>query len=151
MISRISAFDHPKINQPNASRPMPNSLKCPFCLHLIPTPKPGPTTCPACSAEFEIDDRLECVFVDPAKLRLPVNGTVCLVCGLVQDDQVERCVYCRQTVEEGLANQLHSFANLLIMPLNASMYLKIAGSDRRSVIGPRSNYGIILSISLAWT
>jgi hypothetical protein len=52
------------------------------------------SVCPVCFAEFEIDDRLECVFVDPAKLRLPVNGTVCPVCRLVEDDQVGRCVHC---------------------------------------------------------
>ncbi len=62
-------------------------LKCPFCLTHNLDAKPGKTTCPECSAEFEIDDRLECVFVDTSKMRLPVNGFVCRVCGLVQGDQ----------------------------------------------------------------
>lgn len=71
-------------------------LKCPFCLKHSAEAKPGITTCPDCNTEFEIDDRLECIFVNPNKLRLPmaVNGTVCGVCGLVQGDEVERCGYC---------------------------------------------------------
>ena len=56
--------------------------------------KPGKTTCPECSAEFEIDERLECVFVDTSKMRLPVNGFVCSVCGLVQCGENGNCVYC---------------------------------------------------------
>jgi hypothetical protein len=56
--------------------------------------KPGKTTCPECSAELEIDDRLECVFADTSKMRLPVNGFVCGVCGLVQGDQAKSCFYC---------------------------------------------------------
>jgi hypothetical protein len=58
--------------------------------------KQGKTTCPECSAEFEIDDRLECIFVNPAKLKLPIamNVTICGMCGLVQGDQVEKCGYC---------------------------------------------------------
>ena len=47
--------------------------------------KPEKTTCPECSAEFEVDDRLECIFADTKKMRVPVNGTVCGVCGLVAD------------------------------------------------------------------
>ena len=59
-------------------------MKCPFCLNHSVEAKPGRTTCPECSAEFEVDDRLECVFADTEKMRLPVNGFVCVVCGLVQ-------------------------------------------------------------------
>jgi hypothetical protein len=72
------------------------SLKCSFCLKHNLEAKSGKTTCPECSAEFEIDDRLECIFINPNKLRLPmaVNGMVCGVCGLVQGDEVERCGYC---------------------------------------------------------
>jgi hypothetical protein len=71
-------------------------IVCPFCKNHIQNAKPGMTTCPECSAEFEVDDRLECIFINPDKLRLPmaVNGTVCGVCGLVQGDEVERCGYC---------------------------------------------------------
>ena len=56
--------------------------------------KPGKTTCPECSAEFEVDDRLECIFADTQKMRLPVNGIVCGGCGLVQDGESGNCVYC---------------------------------------------------------
>jgi hypothetical protein len=72
-------------------------IKCPFCqTHNIEATS-GKTTCPECNTEFEIDDRLECIFINPDKLRLPlaVNGTVCCgVCGLVQGDEGERCGYC---------------------------------------------------------
>jgi hypothetical protein len=69
-------------------------LKCPFCLNHSVDAKSGKPTCPECSAEFEVDDRLECVFADTQNLRLPVNGFVCGVCGLVQDDENTNCVYC---------------------------------------------------------
>jgi hypothetical protein len=54
-------------------------LKCPFCLNHRVEAKPGKTTCPKCSAEFEIDDRLECIFADNKKMRPPVKGSVCKV------------------------------------------------------------------------
>jgi len=69
-------------------------MKCPFCLNHIVEAKPGKTTCPECSAEFEVDDRLECIFADTSKLRLPVNGTVCGLCGLVQGNERGNCLYC---------------------------------------------------------
>jgi hypothetical protein len=72
-----------------------NHLKCPFCQKHNIEAKPGKTTCSDCSAEFEVDDRMECIFINPNKLRLPVavKGTVCGVCGLVQGDEVEMCRY----------------------------------------------------------
>jgi hypothetical protein len=59
-----------------------NQLKCPFCWNHNIEAKPGKTTCPDYAAEFEIDNRLECIFINPNKLRLPmaVNGTVYGVC-----------------------------------------------------------------------
>jgi hypothetical protein len=69
-------------------------LKCPFCLNHSAGAKPGKTTCPECSAEFEIDDRLECIFADISKIRIPVHGFVCSVCGLVQSDHAKSCFYC---------------------------------------------------------
>jgi hypothetical protein len=68
-------------------------LKCPFCLDQSVEAKPGQTICPKCSTEIEVDDRLECIFVDTQKMRLPVNGFVCGVCGLVQSTQNRNCVY----------------------------------------------------------
>ncbi len=69
-------------------------LKCSFCLKNSVEAKPGKTACPECSAEFEVDDRLECIFADTQKMKLPVNGTVCGVCGLVQGGERGNCVYC---------------------------------------------------------
>jgi hypothetical protein len=71
-----------------------DNLKCPFCLNHNLEAKPGKTTCPECSAEFEVDDRLECIFADTKKMRLPVNGFVCGVCGLVKGGESRNCVYC---------------------------------------------------------
>lgn len=72
-----------------------NKLKCPFCLNHGIEAKSGKTTCQECSAEFEIDDRLECIFADTSKMRLPVNGFVCSACGLVQGGHKNStCVYC---------------------------------------------------------
>jgi len=71
-----------------------DNLKCPFCLNHSVEAKPGKTTCPECSAEFEIDDKGECIFADTSKMRLPVNGMVCGVCGLVQSGESRDCVYC---------------------------------------------------------
>ena len=59
-------------------------------------PKVGKMKCPECHAKFRYDDRMESVFVDTSDLRLPVYGTVCPQCGLVQDENVHRCLYCGQ-------------------------------------------------------
>jgi hypothetical protein len=69
-------------------------MKCPFCLNHSVEAKPGRITCPVCHAEFEIDDRLECIFADTQQIRLPVNGFVCSSCGLVQSETYRNCVYC---------------------------------------------------------
>jgi hypothetical protein len=74
--------------------PQFSPVNCPFCHTQLPDPHPGKSTCPSCHAEFEIDDRGECVFVDPTKLRLPIKGTVCSVCGLVQGEGRGQCGYC---------------------------------------------------------
>ena len=73
---------------------MTHKIKCPFCLKHSVEAKSGKTTCSECSAEFEADDKLECIFADTSKIRLPVNGFICRVCGLVQGDQNRACVYC---------------------------------------------------------
>ncbi len=56
--------------------------------------KLGKMKCLECYANFEYDDRMECVFVDTKDLRVQVHGTVCPQCGLVQGEDVQRCVYC---------------------------------------------------------
>jgi hypothetical protein len=69
-------------------------MKCPFCLHPIADSNPGEKICPNCHAEFEVDDREECVFANPDKLKLPIKGTICRVCGLVQGEGRDSCGYC---------------------------------------------------------
>ncbi len=69
-------------------------LRCPFCLSHSVEPKSGKSNCPECSAEFEIDDRLECIFVNPMNLKPPANGFVCVSCGLVQGYENRKCVFC---------------------------------------------------------
>ena len=66
-------------------------MNCPFCLNPIADSKPGRKICLSCHAEFEVDDRGECVFVNPDKLRMPINGTVCRSCGLVQGEGRDSC------------------------------------------------------------
>jgi hypothetical protein len=65
---------------------------CPFCSYVLEL-RPGKMKCPECQARFEYDDRMECVFVDTSDLRLPVHGTVCPQCGVVQGEG-KRCLYC---------------------------------------------------------
>jgi hypothetical protein len=67
---------------------------CPFCRETDIGNKSGQTVCPACKAGFEIDDRGECIFADVDRIRIPVDGQVCMVCGLVQDGKWGSCVWC---------------------------------------------------------
>jgi hypothetical protein len=76
-------------------------VTCPFCSGLV-EPRTGKMKCPECHAKFEYDDRMECVFVDTSDLRLPVYGTVCTQCGLVQGEDGQRCVYCGVEISQTL-------------------------------------------------
>lgn len=69
-------------------------ITCPFCKNEFSVEKPGNIRCPMCYTEFVVDDRLECVFVDPDNVRLPANGTVCPSCGLVQRNESKACMNC---------------------------------------------------------
>ena len=69
-------------------------MKCPFCYNQVLESNSHEKKCLNCHAEFEIDDREECVFANPGNLKLPLNGTVCSVCGLVQGETRDSCVYC---------------------------------------------------------
>ena len=69
-------------------------LTCPFCEKDCIEAKPGNVCCPMCFAEFEIDDRSECVFGDTENIRLPATGTICASCGLIQAGHNQNCLYC---------------------------------------------------------
>ena len=71
-----------------------SELKCPFCGDRAIDMKIGETVCSVCSTKFEIDDRSECVFVDVNNPKLPIYGTVCNVCGLVQAEESRACMNC---------------------------------------------------------
>ena len=73
---------------------IPELLKCPFCLIQSIEAKSGATICPECDAQFEIDDRLECIFGDIDNTRLPAIGTICTSCGLIQAGSPQNCLYC---------------------------------------------------------
>ena len=73
-------------------------LICPLCLNQCIYAEPGRTKCPVCSADFEIDNRVECVFADTDNIRLPVNGIVCGSCGLVQGVNRKICLYCGKEI-----------------------------------------------------
>ena len=73
--------------------PAPEYIQCPFCQGLL-EPKTDKQTCPEGGTNLEIDDRLECIFVDTNDLMLPINGTECTRCGLVQGEEVRLCGYC---------------------------------------------------------
>ena len=68
-------------------------IECPFSSGVLEL-KIGKMKCPECHAKFEYDDRMESVFVDTDDLRLPVHGTVCPQCGLVQGKETQGCLYC---------------------------------------------------------
>ncbi len=57
-------------------------------------PKTGKQKCSECGTNFEIDDRLECIFADTNDLRLPIKGNVCIKCGLIQDYGIDYCMNC---------------------------------------------------------
>ena len=68
-------------------------IECPFCSGIL-EPKMGKMNCPECRARFEYDDRMESIFIDTTDIRLPIHGTVCPQCGLVQGEDVQRCMFC---------------------------------------------------------
>ena len=77
-------------------------MKCPFCEKRCIKEQTGKSKCPVCESEFEIDDRLECIFVNKEKVRLPVKGTVCPLCGLIQNDDSKTCLYCGMLINSNV-------------------------------------------------
>ena len=76
-----------------------STIKCPFCTEGQVKAEPGNAVCFECNAIFEIDDRAECIFVDPNNPRLPIEGTYCRGCGLIQTLERKRCYYCGAIVK----------------------------------------------------
>jgi hypothetical protein len=77
-------------------------IRCSFCKSNCIKAKPGKTKCPECNSEFEIDDRLESIFANTDKIRLPAKGVVCGVCGLIQYTDSKYCLYCRIEINKTL-------------------------------------------------
>ena len=69
-------------------------MRSPFCTSHCIKAEAGKAKCPECNSEFEIDDRLESIFANTDKLRLPAKGVVCGVCGLIQNRDSKNCLYC---------------------------------------------------------
>jgi len=74
------------------------TIRCPFCVNGNINAEPGKSECPVCHTKFEIDDRAECIFVDLDDPRLPLKGTYCRQCGLIQGGYRKHCRYCRAIV-----------------------------------------------------
>jgi hypothetical protein len=72
---------------------MPHN-KCPFCASNNVRNESGALKCSDCLAEYEIDDRSECIFANTDDLRLPLKGTVCSNCGLLQGMDTDKCRLC---------------------------------------------------------
>ena len=69
-------------------------IECPFCCGVVKT-RSGRLKCSECGAVFRYDERMRGVFAEKTDIRLPVKGTLCVRCGLVQDADNERCRFCR--------------------------------------------------------
>lgn len=71
----------------------PAWVECPFCSGVV-KPKTGMMKCPECGAAFRYVDHPDCMFADTAQMRLPIDGTLCVRCGLIQDAGNRVCAYC---------------------------------------------------------
>ena len=81
------------VSHEGCTMPQKQFIECPFCSGLV-EPRPGRQECPECHAGFVYDKNLESIFVDTSDLRLPINGTVCTRCGMVQSEKARRCGNC---------------------------------------------------------
>jgi hypothetical protein len=68
---------------------------CPFCRVGEVPEEPGRHTCPKCGGAFRLDERVECAFVDLDDPVMPLKGTYCKVCGLIQSPYRKRCNLCQ--------------------------------------------------------
>jgi len=69
-------------------------MNCPFCQQFEIGDASGPTICPVCKTDFEIDERGECVFLNIDKPKISIEGLLCGACGLIQQEQQKSCVNC---------------------------------------------------------
>jgi hypothetical protein len=76
---------------------MPHS-NCPFCASGNLRNESGKMTCLDCLAEYEIDERSECIFANTEDLHLPLRGTVCPHCGLLQGVDTAKCRLCGTSI-----------------------------------------------------
>lgn len=72
---------------------MPQS-ECPFCASGNLQNESGKMKCLDCLAEYEIDDSSECIIANTDDLRMPLRGTACPHCGLLQDMDTDKCRLC---------------------------------------------------------
>jgi ribosomal protein L32 len=79
---------------------MPHS-KCPFCGSDSLRNESGKMTCLDCLAEYEIDESSECIFANTDDLHLPLRGTVCPHCGLLQGVDTDKCRLCGTSIRCG--------------------------------------------------
>ena len=79
-----------------------STIRCPFCTDGNIIAQPGKSECPECHAKYELDDRVECIFVDLDNPRLPIKGTYCRQCGLVQGGYRKHCRNCGAIVRTKL-------------------------------------------------
>jgi hypothetical protein len=71
----------------------PGYIECPFCSGVV-KPQKGMIKCPECAAVFYLDDSLKGIFVKRSDMRLPIDGTICVQCGLVQNAGNRICKHC---------------------------------------------------------
>jgi len=79
-----------------------SNIRCPFCTEGYIKAESGENVCRACDAKFRIDDRVQYIFVDLNNPRIPIKGTYCRNCGLVQSHYRKRCRYCGTIVRPKL-------------------------------------------------
>ena len=80
----------------------PATIKCPFCRLVDVRLRPGKAHCPKCEAGFEIDAGMEYAFVDLENPRMPLKGTFCQQCGLIQSGFRTHCPGCEAALISGL-------------------------------------------------
>ena len=79
--------------------PLPG-VKCPFCRRGEVPEDPGKHVCPECGGAFELDEQVVYTFVDLDKPMMPLKGTYCTTCGLIQSPHRKSCYLCETPLEK---------------------------------------------------